>query len=251
VSRCRSLAGLGALAVALVAAGPAEAKRYSFGDRALSQGLRGHDVRVLQDFLTRVGIETEVDGQYGPVTARRVRTWERSSTRSVDGRVSRPDARALRTQVEAGTTVFQQPTAPAAGENAVLGPDGLAVPPASAPPEVVAAIEAANQIVGKPYRYGGGHQRWNDTGYDCSGAMSYALHGAGLLDSPLPSGEFMTWGDPGPGSWITVYAHRGHGFLVIAGLRFDTGYNNTGSGPRWSEKMRPDDGYRVRHPTGL
>jgi hypothetical protein len=253
VSRCRLRAiACFVFGFALLAAGPAEAKRHTFGDRALSQGSRGHDVRVLQDFLTRVGVETEVDGQYGPVTARRVRTWERSSTRPVDGRVSRPDARTLRGQVDAGTTVSQEPTtAPVPGESAVLGPDGRAIPPASAPPEVVAAIEAANEIVGKPYRYGGGHQRWRDSGYDCSGAMSYALHGAGLLDSPLPSGEFMTWGDPGPGSWITVYAHGGHGYLVIAGLRFDTGFNNAGSGPRWSEKMRPDDGYRVRHPTGL
>jgi hypothetical protein len=256
MSRCRSLvAGLAAAGLALLAAVPAEAKRHTFGDRPLAQGARGHDVRVLQDFLTRVGIETKVDGQFGPVTARRVRTWERLTERRRNARVSRPDARALRGQVESGATVFQdeeEPTTPAApGEEAVLGPDGLAVAPASAPAEVKAAIEAANRIAGKPYRYGGGHQRWEDSGYDCSGAMSYALHGAGLLNRPLTSGDFMSWGDAGPGSWITVYAHGGHGYLVIAGLRFDTGFNNAGSGPRWSEKMRPDDGYTVRHPPGL
>jgi hypothetical protein len=254
VSRCRSLVlGLTAFGLLVPAAAPAEAKRFSFGDRTLQQGDRGHDVRVLQDFLTRVGVETTVDGRYGPVTARRVRGWERRSAITRNGWVSRGDARKLRGQVEAGVTVFQpsEPVATAPGEQAVLGSDGLAVAPASAPPEVHAAIEAANRIVGKPYKYGGGHGRWEDSGYDCSGAMSYALHGAGLLDSALPSGDFMRWGDAGKGSWITIYAHGGHGFLVIAGLRFDTGWNNAGKGPRWSEEMRPSSGYTVRHPAGL
>ena len=255
MSRCRSLAvGLAAIGLVLLVAVPAEARRYTFGARELSQGVRGHDVRVLQDFLTRVGVETDIDGQYGPVTARRVRTWERTTGTSVDGIVSRRDARTLRNQVESGATVFQPETTPTTTtptEEAVLGPDGRAVAPASAPPEVQAAIEAANRIVGKPYRYGGGHARWEDSGYDCSGAMSYALHGAGLLDSPLPSGSFMSWGEAGKGAWITIYANGGHGFLVIAGLRFDTGSNNAGSGPRWSEQMRPSDGYSVRHPEGL
>jgi hypothetical protein len=256
VPRCRSLAvGLAAFGIALLAAVPANAARITFGDRELRQGSRGHDVRVLQDFLTRVGVETSVDGRYGPGTAASVRTWERAVPTRVNGRMSRRDARTLRGQVESGLTV-QEPeettsAAPVAGEDAVLGPDGLAIAPESAPEEVKAAIEAANEIVGKPYKYGGGHGRWRDSGYDCSGAMSYALHGAGLLDSPLTSGGFMSWGEPGEGSWITIYAHGGHGFLVIAGLRFDTGWNNAGKGPRWSEEMRPTDGYRVRHPTGL
>ena len=144
-----------------------------------------------------------------------------------------------------------QPSAPPAGESATLGADGLAVAPASAPQEVKDAIAAGNRIVGKPYKYGGGHGRWEDSGYDCSGAMSYALHGAGLLNRQLTSGDFMSWGRRGKGSWITVYANSGHGFLVIAGLRFDTGWNNAGKGPRWSEQMRPTDGYTVRHPGGL
>jgi hypothetical protein len=252
VPRCRSLA------VGLTAAGlllPAVA-HASFGDRPLREGSRGHDVRVLQDFLTRVGLTTTIDGQFGPKTARRVRSWERRSEVSrVDGAVSRGDARKLRSQVEQGLRVYdaapEDTTAAPAGENATLGADGLAVAPASAPPEVQGAIEAANRIVGKPYKYGGGHGRWEDSGYDCSGAMSYALHGAGLLDRQLTSGDFMSWGKAGKGSWITVYAHGGHGFLVIAGLRFDTGYNNAGKGPRWSEQMRPTDGYTVRHPSGL
>jgi Putative peptidoglycan binding domain len=225
-----------------------------FGDRPLREGSRGHDVRVLQDFLTRVGLRTDVDGMFGPRTARRVRSWERRSDVRVNGRVSRGDARKLRSQVEQGIRVHEprvETFAAPAGETAVLGSDGRAVAPASAPQEVRDAIAAANRIVGKPYKYGGGHARWRDSGYDCSGAMSYALHGAGLLDRPLTSGDFMRWGRRGKGSWITVYAHGGHGFLLIAGLRFDTGWNNAGRGPRWSEKMRPTDGYAVRHPAGL
>jgi putative peptidoglycan binding protein len=258
VPRCRSLAvvGLAAFGLAVPTAAQA-APRYTFGDRSLHQGDRGHDVRVLQDFLTRVGLRTTVDGQFGPATARRVRSWERrSEVRRVNGWVSRGNARKLRRQVDAGITVNEpravEQVAPlAAGEQAVLGEDGLAVAPASAPQEVKDAIAAANRIVGKPYRYGGGHARWEDSGYDCSGAMSYALHGAGLLDRAMPSGDFMRWGEAGKGEWITVYAHGGHGFLVIAGLRFDTGWNNAGNGPRWSEKMRPDDGYAIRHPAGF
>jgi cell wall-associated NlpC family hydrolase len=251
VPRCRSLA-LGLIASGLVL--PATAQAYSFGDRSLREGDRGRDVRVLQNYLTQVGLRTDVDGQYGPRTARRVRSWERRSERRVNGQVSRPDARKLTSQVQRGVRVFEpQTTAPATtpGEQATLGADGLAVAPASAPQEVQDAIAAANQIVGKPYKYGGGHGRWNDSGYDCSGAMSYALHGAGLLSRPLTSGDFMSWGDAGEGAWITIYAQSSHGFLVIAGLRFDTGWNNAGKGPRWSEEMRPTDGYTVRHPTGL
>ena len=248
--RCRSLAlGLSAFGLVLPATASAD-----FGDRSLREGSRGHDVRVLQDFLTRVGLRTTVDGQFGPNTARRVRSWERRSEKRVNGRVSRGDARKLRSQVEQGIRVYEsapEPAAAPAGEKATLGPDGLAVAPASAPQEVQDAIAAANRIVGKPYKYGGGHGRWEDSGYDCSGAMSYALHGAGLLDRALTSGDFMSWGKRGKGSWITVYAHSGHGFLVIAGLRFDTGWNNSGKGPRWSDDMRPTGDYTIRHPSGL
>jgi hypothetical protein len=113
-------------------------------------------------------------------------------------------------------------------------------------------IAAANAIVGKPYRYGGGHGKWEDTGYDCSGSESYALHGADLIDRPMDSTEFMSFGEPGEGTWITSYANSGHSFLVVAGLRFDTGYNDgSSSGPKWSAKMRPTDGYTARHPEGL
>jgi hypothetical protein len=259
VSRCRMLvAGLAVGALALPAA-PAEASSQPFGARSLRPGMRGHDVRVLQDFLTRVGIGTPVDGRYGAYTARRVKTWERRSQRRVNGRMTRPDARVLRAQVESGRSVIAPrsvddapaPLAAPAGPSAVLGADGKAVAPAAAPPEVKAVIAAANRIAGKPYRYGGGHGRWEDTGYDCSGSESYALHGGGFVQSPLTSSDFARWGLAGRGTWITSYANSGHSFVVVAGLRFDTGWNNSGQGPRWSDRMRPADGYVVRHPAGF
>ena len=113
-----------------------------------------------------------------------------------------------------------------------------------------AAIAAANRIVGKPYRYGGGHGTWEDRGYDCSGTVSYALHGAGLLRSPLASTAFMRFGAPGRGQWITVYAHGGHAFAVIAGLRLDTS-GGGGRGPRWHTEPRSPSGFKARHPAGL
>jgi hypothetical protein len=229
----------------------ADARRIVFGERDLRQGMRGTDVRVLQDFLTKVGIRTSVDGRFGPRTASRVRRWERTNNLRVDGRMTREDAATLRGQVEQNATTLQQAQPVAPGAKATLGADGKAIAPAGAPPEVVAVIAAANEIVGKPYKYGGGHGDWDDSGYDCSGSESYALHGADLVSRPLNSTEFMSWGEPGEGQWITSYANSGHSFLVVAGLRFDTGYNNAGSGPRWSEKMRPADGYTVRHPAGL
>jgi hypothetical protein len=137
--------------------------------------------------------------------------------------------------------------------------NGMAIPPADAPPEVINAINAANAISGKPYKYGGGHRAFEDTGYDCSGTVSYVLNGAGLLGTtPLDSSGFMRWGLRGKGKWFTVYTNRGHAFIVIAGLRFDTGMrDNTvrgmvpGSGPRWGKRLRSTRGFRVRHPDGF
>ncbi len=129
--------------------------------------------------------------------------------------------------------------------------DGFAIPPAGAPTEVIRAIEAANQIVkGKPYCLGGGHQRRRDDCYDCSGSVSYALTGAGLLEYAMPSGSFMRWEEAGRGRWITVYANGGHAYAVIAGLRLDTSMT-AGDGPGWSKVMRSPKGYVARHPRGL
>jgi hypothetical protein len=136
---------------------------------------------------------------------------------------------------------------------ATLTPGGRAIAPPSAPPSVKAMIEAANRIHHRPYRWGGGHRSWNSRGYDCSGSVSYVMHAAGLLESPLDSTGFMRWGSGGGGSWVRIYANREHVFAVIAGLRWDTSYSEDGdrSGPGWSEEMRPTGGFRLRHPLGL
>ena len=137
---------------------------------------------------------------------------------------------------------------------AKISRDGrTAIPPDSAPPQVKKAIYAANKITRKPYRYGGGHGKWNDSGYDCSGSVSFALHGGGLLRQPLDSSSFMRWGRGGRGRWITVYANSGHAYTVIAGLRFDTSSAGAsgGSGPRWRNRGRSSSGYVARHPTGF
>jgi hypothetical protein len=129
--------------------------------------------------------------------------------------------------------------------------DGLrAVAPQSAPAAVTQTIQAANRIAGRPYRWGGGHRRFEDSAYDCSGAVSYALRGAGLVMTPLDSRAFMRWGQAGSGSWITVYANRGHAFLVVAGLRFDTS-GPGGKGPRWRPVPRSAAGFSARHFLGL
>jgi hypothetical protein len=143
---------------------------------------------------------------------------------------------------------------PVAGPTATVGSDGLAAAPVEAPPQVHAAIAAANKIIGKPYRYGGGHGRVEDSGYDCSGTVSYALIGAELLEAPLDSSSFMRWGEAGPGEWITVYTNPGHAFVVIAGLRLDTsaaGDRGGRKGPRWRPALRSTRGFKARHPEGL
>jgi cell wall-associated NlpC family hydrolase len=126
---------------------------------------------------------------------------------------------------------------------------GRALAPLDAPAAVRNVIAAANRIRTKPYVWGGGHGRWWDRGYDCSGAVSYALRGGSLLSSPLTSGSLMRWGGAGAGRWITVYAHGGHTYAVIAGLRWDTSMTG-GNGPRWSTEMRSSRGFVARHPVG-
>jgi cell wall-associated NlpC family hydrolase len=228
---------------------PAAAAKRIFGKRPLHQGMHGRDVRVLQDYLTRAGFKTAVDGQFGRGTKSRVRAWETQEARKVDGKVSRPDAKALRVTVESSSADREALAAPTTGK-AVVGPDGLAVAPTDAPPLVQAIIEAGNRIAKKPYKYGGGHGKWEDTGYDCSGSMSYAFHGAGMLDEALDSTGFESWGEAGKGTWVTIYAKGSHAFMVVAGLRFDTS-GRANQGTRWQADMRSSAGYVVRHPEGL
>jgi hypothetical protein len=127
---------------------------------------------------------------------------------------------------------------------------GELIPPKSAPPRIVAVIEAANKIRTKPYIWGGGHGRWWDRGYDCSGSVSFALHGGEFIESPMPSGPMEKWGLPGAGRWITVYANAGHAYAEIAGFRWDTSGDASGTGPRWHEDLRDNVGYVARHPAG-
>ncbi len=128
--------------------------------------------------------------------------------------------------------------------------NGVAYAPAGAPLAVVRAIRAGNRIQTKPYRYGGGHKAFRDTAYDCSGTVSFALHGGKLLKAPLNSGSLMKWGLAGKGTWITVYANPGHTYAVIAGLRLDTS-GTGGRGPRWQLAERDPAGFVARHPAGL
>ncbi|HEV7482640.1 MAG TPA: lytic murein transglycosylase [Solirubrobacterales bacterium] len=137
-----------------------------------------------------------------------------------------------------------------AGPDAVLTPEGLASAPRGAPPAVKAAIAAANSISTTPYVWGGGHGSWYSYGYDCSGAVSFALYGGGLLDTPLTSGSLESYGEPGPGKWITIYASATHAYAVIAGLRWDTVGDAEGTGPRWHIEPPYPEGFVVRHPTG-
>lgn len=137
----------------------------------------------------------------------------------------------------------------AAGPSAILL-GGIALAPPNAPEAIKAAITAANEIVGRPYIWGGGHASWYSRGYDCSGAVSYALGGGGFLAAPLNSGQLESWGEPGPGRWLTVYANPGHAYAVIAGLRWDTVGDARGSGPRWHPAVAYPDGFVARHPPG-
>ena len=171
-----------------------------------------------------------------------------------------------------GGAAFQEqppppPPAPAdlvvPGSVAQLMPDGSAAAPADAPLQVQQAIWAANLIQDKPYIYGGGHRKFEDKGYDCSGTVSYALKGGGLLAAPLDSTSFMKWGAAGKGQWITVYSNPGHAYTVIAGLRLDTSAAAVRStnlrtfkkanerGPRWRPTERSSRGYKRRHPVGF
>jgi hypothetical protein len=112
-------------------------------------------------------------------------------------------------------------------------------------------IAAANHIRTTPYIWGGGHLSWAAKGYDCSGSVSYALHGGKLLEAPLVSGSFASWGEAGAGKWITIYANKAHVYMVVAGLRFDTGGDVSGeTGPRWHAEPPYPQGFIVRHPVG-
>ena len=182
-------------------------------------------MRALQ---RRVGVPA--DGVFGPATEAAVKRFQRSRGLVADGIVGPATWSALG---HGGRRIVLKRRGGRGGGNRVRR-----------------VIAAANRIATMPYKYGGGHGQWQDSGYDCSGSVSYALHGAGLLDSALTSGGFMSWGAPGPGRHITIYANPGHVYMVVNGRRFDTtGRSETGS--RWQANDRSSDGYVVRHPPGL
>lgn len=178
----------------------------------------------------------------------------RRATRAALFRVPAPNILLKRTALAVlcflCTGLFLQaagPTVP--GEVAVLR-RGIAYAPEKAPLAVKRAIWAVNTIVRKPYRWGGGHGTFDDRGYDCSGTVSFLLHHAGLLASPMPSRGFLRYGEPGGGKWITVHARAGHVFAVVCGLRLDTTGSREREGPRWHEDRSDLRGFTARHARG-
>jgi cell wall-associated NlpC family hydrolase len=159
------------------------------------------------------------------------------------------DARADTTSTGGFSSEPPPPEAPLA-KAAMSADRRTALAPAGAPEAVAKAVAAANRITRKPYKWGGGHGRWDDTGYDCSGSVSYVLHAAGLLRVARASGDLMSYGWDGNGKWITIYANGGHAYMVIAGLRFDTSGRGE-EGPRWRLEPRSGRGYVRRHPSRL
>jgi peptidoglycan hydrolase-like protein with peptidoglycan-binding domain len=272
VLRRRALLLTALIAVAVPGTAAAARGAWHLGDRPLRLGTSGHDVRVLQDFLTRDGFPTGVDGSFGRATRTAVRHFQAAAGLTPSGTVGPKTVAALRRGAASAATapavvptsaptstamaggVSATPTAPASTSAPMSSPatlsDGLATAPMDAPSAVAAAIEAGNRIAKLPYRYGGGHKSFDDTAYDCSGSVSYALHAAGLLANTKTSGELESFGESGPGSWITIYANADHVYAVIAGVRFDTsGQRQAGS--RWQAAMRSGSGFVVRHPVGL
>lgn len=135
------------------------------------------------------------------------------------------------------------------GRTAMLK-NGVAYAPKKAPAAVKRAIAAGNRLQGKPYKWGGGHARHKDSGYDCSGTVSYVLREAGLMKGSSPSSGYFTYGKKGDGKWITIYIRKGHVFMTVAGLRLDTGGRGGNSGPRWQTATRAGRGHVMRHPAG-
>jgi peptidoglycan hydrolase-like protein with peptidoglycan-binding domain len=196
--------------------------------RAVRVTGRGPAVRLLQ---SRLGLT--VDGVFGPATARAVKRFQGAHGLTADGVVGPATWSAL--GVDGRRPVLKRTRLRGSSSRG------------GAPVAVARAIAAANRIAGLPYRYGGGHRTFADSGYDCSGSVSYVLHGAGRLGRPLDSSALMSYGAAGPGRWITVYANPGHAYMVIRGRRFDT----SGSPGRWQRTDRSPAGYAVRHPVGL
>jgi predicted heme/steroid binding protein len=199
------------------------------GSSARSGGSRGSAVRLLQ---RRLGIAA--DGVFGPGTKRALKRFQRTHGLSADGVAGPATWSAL------GLRGHHPLLRRGRGGHAGSGAFGV----------IARGIAAANRIARYPYRYGGGHRSFHDSGYDCSGSVSYVLHAMGALRSPLDSSALMGYGAPGPGRYVTVYANPGHAYMTINGRRFDTSAQWQG-GSRWSIYDRSSSGYVARHPPGL
>ena len=252
----RALATLTLLLAAVAALStPAAASAAQYGSRTLRDGAVGRDVKQLQRYLGQAGHRVARDGEFGPRTRDALRATESELELRADGVATAREQRAIRRAVvyPGGGAAYVKPPPPEVvvpGAKGSVTAEGFAVPPRSAPAVVKQVIAAGNVIAKTPYKWGGGHARWDDSGYDCSGSVSFALHAAGLLDSPLVSGDFAQWGQRGPGNWITIYANADHVYMVVAGMRFDTSARSR-TGSRWTTEERSSAGFSVTHPDGL
>jgi cell wall-associated NlpC family hydrolase len=259
---------------------PAASAATHLGDRTLRSGLVGNDVKELQKDLNKIGFKLTADGEYGTKTADAVWSFQKYKGLQPTGSTGPHTVEALNAAIAAGTKVpssvakgtqddtdtTDTPTTSTTDKNveggagmgdvtSVDGPvtkakirNGLAIAPAGAPAKVKALIAAGNRIAKTPYVWGGGHGSWKDSGYDCSGSVSYALHYGGMLHTSMTSGDLEDYGKAGNGKWITIYANSGHTFMKVAGISFNT----SGANPsRWQKRVASHSGYVVRHPKGF
>jgi cell wall-associated NlpC family hydrolase len=184
------------------------------------------------------------------ITQMGTRSHDTAKLQQLTGDLHALEARAAAAARRAGAAAAANASPSVRVGGLAVNSGGMVQPPAGAPAAVGQVMAAGNAIATLPYVWGGGHGSFQASGYDCSGSVSYALAAAGLLSSPLDSTGFESWGLPGPGQWITVYANAGHAFMVVAGWRFDTVALSQG-GTRWTQSMTDTSGYVARHPPGL
>jgi len=244
LGRLARYCGLSALLLTVVALLPQAAGAANAP--TIREGATGYWVSLLQRDLTDIAYSLPVTGNFGSHTRAQVNAFKKARGLPADGVVRSPwtwDALRKAVRVEQ-----RRPW-----RRAHLNRQGLAVAPEDAPVVVKRVIAAANRIAFKPYLYGGGHGSWNSPGYDCSGSVSYALHGGGLLWRP--EALFYSYGAPGGGKWMTIYTNSVHAYMSVAGLWFDTvaqEWGSYGHGDRWSTtRASPASGFLVRHPTGF
>ena len=227
--------------------------RSPWGNKTLKSGMSGSDISLLQFYLDVAGVPTNVDGQFGSRTKASVIKYEQAHGLKANGNVSPTDGRSIGGAVAAVDAIKPN------GKTQIHS-NGTASAASNAPPVVQAVVAAANKIINTSYCYAGGHGSWQSNCYDCSGSVSYALHGAHLLSTSEDSTQMEHYGAPGKGRWITIYADSQHAFLVVDGRAFDTanygGPNKpAGSGPRWrtdpTGNLADGGNYIVRHPPGL